>query len=113
MALTVTELAAVQPLVRPGSKAKALVFATITFDSSYPTGGEALATSDFSSVGSLDSVIVSTTNSAGFDAVWDATNSKVLLYDEDNTSGIAAQVADTTDVSSVTVDVLVVGEAVA
>lgn len=113
MALTVTELAAVQPVVRPGDTPKALVFATITFDSSYPTGGEALASSDFSSVGSLDSVIVSQTNVAGIDAVWDSANSKVLLYDEDNTSGIAAQVADTTDMSATTVDVLVVGEAVA
>lgn len=113
MALTITELGAVQPMVRPGSQPKAMVFATITFDSSYPTGGEALAESDFDSVGSLDAVIVSQTNVAGIDAVWDSANSKVLLYDEDNTSGIAAEVADTTDMSSTTVDVVVLGEAVA
>lgn len=111
MALTVTELASITPSVRPGDQPKALVFATVTFDSSYPTGGEAIAASDFSSVGSVDSLVVSQTTVAGIDAVY--SGGKILLYDEDNTSGIAAQVADTTDMSATAVDVVVIGEPVA
>jgi hypothetical protein len=113
MALTVTETASVTSAVRPGDKKTAMVFARVTFDSSYPTGGEALASSDFSSVGSIAAVIVSTTNVAGVDAVWDSANSKILLYDEDNTSGIAAQAANTSDHSATVVDILVAGRAVA
>lgn len=81
----------------------------ITFDSSYPTGGEAIAVGDFGFTLEILNVVLGPTNVAGIDAVWDQANSKVILYDEDNTSGIAAQVADTTDMSATTVPVTVTG----
>ena len=81
----------------------------VTFDSSYPTGGEAVTAGNFGFTLEILNVIAGQTNVAGIDAVWDSANSKVLLYDEDNTSGIAAQVADTTDMSATTVPVRVIG----
>jgi hypothetical protein len=74
---------------------------TLAFDSSYPTGGEALpagfekfnlAKVDYASIGPHE----------GFIFEYDATNDKVLAYFADystGTDGALIQVADTTDLS--------------
>ena len=83
---------------------------TVTFDASYPTGGEAVLPADFGGLVQIDTVIIGQTNVAGVDAVWDATNSKVILYDEDNTSGVAAQAANASDQSATIVTAIVYGK---
>ena len=111
MAVTVSEKSSIWG-AGPASKAsKNLVVATVTFDSSYPTGGEAIAVTDFPSLSSIDEVIVGSTDEAGISARWDKANSKLKLMDEDNTSGIEAEFANAGDASGVIVTLLVVGNA--
>lgn len=110
MAITVTEVAVFHGAQRPSSEPKSLVWATVLFDSGYPAGGEALAETDFDSIGGIDSVIVGgTLGDATVQAYWDQANSKLGLYEEDATSGISVDFA-TTDASAITATILVVGE---
>lgn len=89
--------------------------AQITLDSSYPTGGEAV---DFRNIG-----VQNDANAryffqqrgpitGGYVFVYDRTNRKLLVFWVDTTvDGAAlAQVADTTDLSAVIVDVFIVEE---
>lgn len=82
---------------------------TVTLDSSYPTGGEALAVGDFNFSVAIEHLIPHSANTATYRPVWDAANSKLKMFVEDGTSGIEAEVADTTDLSSVTVEVEATG----
>ena len=82
---------------------------TITFDSSYPTGGEAVAASDFEFNLTVDHVAVGSCDDAKYHAAWDQTNSKIILYVEDGTSGIEAQCGSTSDQSAVKVTVEATG----
>lgn len=80
---------------------KRVVVASVTFDSSYPTGGEAVAASDFG-LSSIDVILPFPLSNRI--AVWDATNSKVLLY-----TALGTEAADTSDQSAIVVKVLVIG----
>lgn len=84
-------------------------FGDITFDSSYPTGGEAIAKSDFGFPGAILHVQVNPVDDAGYDAWYDHASSKIKLYDEDNTSGIAAEPTNTSDQSGRVVRVTAFG----
>jgi len=87
------------------------VTATVTFDNSYPTGGEAIAASDFSGLSQIDYLSVNAhSDVATKDVVWDRTNSKLLIYIEDGTSGIEAEAGNTSDQSAVDVEVHVIGK---
>jgi hypothetical protein len=111
MAVTVSETAAVWG-ASPASKVqKNFVVATVTFDSSYPTGGEAISVTDFPSLASIDQVIVGSNDEAGVSCRWDKANSKLKLFDEDNASGIEAEFANAGDASANVVTILVVGNA--
>lgn len=81
----------------------------ITFDSSYPTGGEAIAAADFQ-LAELKNVVVHSADVATYRPVWDQSASKILLYIEDGTSGIEAQAANTSDQSAVTIEYQVIGK---
>lgn len=105
MALTVNETVLPLPNVR-------IAHAAVTFDSSYATGGEALAASDLglpyisfiltnvrpSDTGGVDGFVVHYNRSTG----------KLQAYWVDTTTDGAAlaEVANTTDLSGVVVDVL-------
>ena len=87
-----------------------LVTGTLTFDSSYPTGGEAVAASSFSNFIRLDFLGLNAhTDVATKLAVWDRSNAKIILYVEDGTTGIEAQAANTSDQSAVSVEFLAFG----
>lgn len=73
---------------------------TVTFDSSYPTGGEAVTAADFGFDVSIETVIVGSNDEAGVSCRWDGANSKLKLFDEDNTSGIEAEFGNGTDASA-------------
>ena len=108
MAVTVATLASVTPTVLPGEEGVKLVYATVTFDSSYPTGGEAVTAADFG-LGNIRALIVGSNDEAGVSARWDQANSKLKLFDEDNASGIEAEFANAGDASANVVTVHVVG----
>lgn len=72
----------------------------ISFDNSYPTGGEAL---DPTGQSFFDTVFFETR--AGYSFEWDKANQKVIVYYVDNNAaGDSAQiqVPDTTDLSALT-----------
>lgn len=101
MGLTLAGLAGPgKPLPVFASKAGGLAvyMDTITFDSSYPTGGETLDLRPYFST--LYGVMFAPL-AARYKIVYDYTNRKVLVYDEDQTSGVHAQVANTTDLSAI------------
>lgn len=82
----------------------------ITFDNSYPTGGEVIAGSDF---GADKIVFVGTpgqTNILTKHVRWDRTNSKLFIAVEDSISGIEAEAANASDQSLVIIPVRVIVE---
>lgn len=85
-----------------------LVFTNVTFDSSYPTGGEAISASDVGLQGILDA-LVGGADDATYHGYWDNVNRLLKLYVEDGTSGIEAEAANTSDQSAVVLPVLFVG----
>jgi len=90
----------------PGNRK--ITTATVTFDSSYATGGEAVALIDLGLV-RLDHLVVDA--GAGYLAQWDGslTAPKILLYRQTAATGALVQVPSTTDVSAVSVKVLAFG----
>ncbi len=86
---------------------------TIAFDSSYPTGGEALAASDVPGMSTSVQGVLVDSGSAGVATkriVWDPSAAKFVIFVEDGTSGIEAEAANTSDQSGVVdVQVMVFG----
>ena len=121
MALTVTQKGRVNVI---GSRQMTTL--DITFDSSYPTGGESLDLDDY--VGTIDMVMCETSNE-GHSVFYDRTNKKLKLFTSavgvviDSATGsnandlsteltvadAYAEVADTTDCSTVTTTIVVYG----
>ena len=82
-------------------------WATVTFDSSYPTGGEAVAASDFQ-LAELKNVLVANptiADEAITSAYWDAANSKIIVI-----AAAGTQEGNATDLSSTTVEVIALGK---
>lgn len=102
MALTLSETV---PTIRGVQKVREL---TVTFDSSYPTGGESFTPADAGFV-NFDRVQVDPADGYVFE--YDATNQKIIAYWVDTTTDGApmAEVANTTDLSSVVANVTVYG----
>lgn len=75
MALTVDNLS---PMPQPSGHR--VIFCDITFDSSYPTGGEAVGATELATLG-LASITHLLPGSANLDAKgeWDSANSKLML----------------------------------
>ena len=82
----------------------------VTFDSSYPTGGETL---DFTTLGfdTVLAVIPAGKTTGGYEFAYDYGNSKIIAYWVDTSvDGAAmAQVANTTDLSAVVARFVVIG----
>jgi hypothetical protein len=76
---------------------------TVAFDSSYPTGGEAVAKGDLEMPIEIEGVLVGAASSLVFTkkVSWDASTSKLVVGVEDGTSGIEAQAGSTSDQSGV------------
>lgn len=101
MALTVTQR---QMSVFGDDK---VVFATVTFDSSYPTGGEALGISDFAGVlRQIDWVQVPAANDGATRLVtWDRANAKLKLY-----TALSTEATNASNQSTISIDVVVYGK---
>jgi hypothetical protein len=109
MALTFTRAASPEQFLRFGRGAEVAWVGTITFDNSYPTGGEAIAPSDFG----FDALFFVSVNASATPVTkfvrWDEVNSKLLIYIEDSISGICAEAGAASDQSLVKVAVLAIG----
>lgn len=90
----------------PGNRKE--VFGTITFDSSYVTGGEPFVPAEFG-LSRLDWLQVA--GATGYLAVWDGsvTAPKILLYRQTAATGALVEVPNTTNVSTVTARFVAVG----
>ena len=77
----------------------------ITFDSSYPTGGEALDLTTY--VSNVESVGIEV--SGGYVFQYDRTNKKVLAYEAGADGAALDEVANTTNLSSTVTYVTVTG----
>lgn len=86
---------------------KQVRFGTVTFDSSYPTGGEAVTAAQLG-LTKVQRVIPTIKTIGGTvnvaNVTYDATNSKFKVYDE-----TPAEVADTSDLSTLSIDFTAVG----
>ena len=90
----------------PGSRKE--VLGVITFDSSYPTGGEDFTPAEFG-LSRLDFLQVSGAN--GYVAVWDGSTSapKVLMFSQNGSTGALTQAANGANLSTVTARFRAVG----
>ena len=82
-----------------GNKPMRMVFGTIAFDNSYPTGGEAITLSTYFP-GGIECVDVFP--QAGYVFVYDKANAKVIGYQSDDAVDPLDQIGNTTDLSALT-----------
>lgn len=80
---------------------------TITFDSSYLTGGEAIAAAAVG-LGLIENLQLKQ-GEDGLVASWDRTNGTILLYDESGSDGALSEVGSGTNQSAVVLDFIAVG----
>lgn len=119
-------------LIRTVVGNKRMVVTETSFDSSYPTGGEAITAANLG-LQEIQAVVILGTQSNAASArvfVWDRTNSKLMAYNPaaghthtentaasytqnattaSSTAAAAGEVANTTDLSAVKVNLLVFG----
>lgn len=86
---------------------------TITFDASYPAGGEAFDGNDIG-LPTLESLSFNQ-GEDGFVFHWDATNEKIVVFGQEPTNATAgviglSEVAAATDLSAVVVEYIAVGK---
>jgi hypothetical protein len=82
---------------------------TFTFDSSYPTGGEAVTAATFG-LSSLTWLAIDNISDVATKHVrWDRANSKLMVFIEDGTTGISAQAGNGTDQSAIDVNLMAFG----
>lgn len=84
-----------------------IMLADVTFDSSYPTGGETLTAANFS-VGAIKALTGGM--NGGYVPEWDATNGKLLAFEAGADAAPLDEVANTTDLSAVVFPVIVFGD---
>jgi hypothetical protein len=92
MAITLNE----EKVISVG-QSEALVFGTIAFDSSYPTGGEAV---DAPGDNGYHHLLVGA--AGGYVGYWDRSNQKLIAYQQSAATSALTQVPNTTDLSAVT-----------
>lgn len=75
----------------------------VTFDNSYPTGGEAIAASDFN-LSRIDMVLVGQPVGSTRIVTWDDANSKLKVY-----TALSTEATNASDQSAIKVPVIVIG----
>lgn len=87
---------------------RVVIFATVTFDSTYPTGGEAIANTDFSGLNQIDFIQCSAPSiddQAINSVVHVRSTGKLMVID-----AAGAQEGNGTDLSSTAMDIIVFGK---
>lgn len=77
-------------------ESEALVFGTLTLDSSYPTGGEAI---DAPGDAGFHHLLVAP--AGGYVGYWDKANQKIIAYQQSAATSALTQVPNATDLSAV------------
>ena len=95
-----------KPSPQPNTLGHKLVAVKITFDSSYPTNGEALVASD---VGLTEILAVFAEPKGGYCFVWAANLIEAFWVDTTTDGAPLAEVANTTDLSAIAPYCLVLG----
>ncbi len=103
MALTIVNTSdALGPQARSVGALKA-VFANITFDSSYPTGGEAIAATDIG-LARIDGCVAAGQAAGSRLFQWDQTNKKLLVF-----TAVGTEAANASDQSTIVADFIFFG----
>lgn len=84
---------------------KRIVLEVVTFDSSYPTGGEAVVASDFG-LTAIQFIVAQPLVSVDNDVYWDQTNSKLFV----TVRSTGVEVANAVSLATLTAQLLVVGK---
>lgn len=90
-----------------------LVTGSVLFDSSYPTGGEVFAIADTTYDVTLERIAHLSGTGGGYVIEWDKANQKAKLMMGDNNNaadGPLIEVADTTNIATVLVNFLAIGQ---
>ena len=95
-----------KPSPQPNTLGHKLVAVQITFDSSYPTNGEALVASD---VGLNEILAVFSEPKGGYNFVWAAGLLEAFWVDTTTDGAPLAEVANTTNLSAITAWLLILG----
>jgi hypothetical protein len=106
MGLTVTKYSdpttAAAPFIIGDRK---MVLGTITFDDSYPTGGEAVVPADFGFEAQVDAVLVGMDAAGARLVTYDRANQKIVLF-----TAVGAEAADESNQSTIVVPFLAIGK---
>jgi hypothetical protein len=86
-----------------------VVRGTFTFDSVYPTGGEAVTAATFGLSSLSWLALDNATDVVTKVARWDRANSKIMLFIDDAVTGIPAQAANGSDQALVDLNVMAFG----
>lgn len=91
----------------PGAQAFQRV--TVTFDNSYATGGELISVAELP-VSRVEAIFVFVRN-AGYLGVWDGSTTapKIKMFQQSAATSALTEVPNTTNLSTVTADLLVMG----
>lgn len=106
MALTITKTTdpvTAGPMAVMGDRR--VCWGTITFDSSYPTGGEAVAAADFGFDQQLDHVMIDPPTGGNRIVTYDRANKKLMLF-----TAVGTEAANASDQSSIVVPFLAIGK---
>ena len=109
MAVTVDVKATLRGWAAGSEQAISQVVAEVTFDSSYPTGGEVMLLADYPTLSSIDAVVVGSVDDATYRCSYISATKGLLLWVEDGTTGIEAQEGNTDDASAVIVTLTAYG----
>ena len=98
--------------VSPQDAKSLLTVTLVTFDNSYPTGGEAIVAADLGLTTLREVISVMTVAPLPFTSTvkWDRPNSKLFISVEDGTSGVNAEAGSASDQSAVIALVMAIGE---
>ncbi|MCB7129662.1 MAG: hypothetical protein J3T61_09010 [Candidatus Brocadiales bacterium] len=98
--------------VSPQDSKSLITVTKVTFDSSYPTGGEAIVAANLGLTTLREVLAVQTIAPvvADFTVRWDRANSKLFISEEDGTSGINAQAGSASDMSAIIALITAIGE---
>jgi len=94
-----------------GADEKQFALYQVILDSSYPSGGESADFTSLAPFSAVDAVFIVGVDAGGYYIEWDESASKLVAYEAGADAAALDEVGAATDLSAVTVNVLVLGDA--